>query len=454
MKILIVDDDNNSRYILETLLEASGYNIIQAANGAEALNKLKTHDISAIISDILMPVMDGYQLCKKVRESSAYAQIPFVFYTATYTDTKDELLAHKIGADKFVRKPTDPSVFLQIIKDVLADTNKAATSTPKDKVSQDNEVMKMYNQRLIEKLEQKMLKLELEVKSREKLQSELQIAHQELEERVKQRTAELVQTNDQLTNEIAKRAETESRLEIVVQERSKELSDAQDKIIRSEKLAAIGTLASGVGHELRNPLGVIKASAYFLKMKLGDNLDEKIIKHIQILDIAVADSDKIITDLLDFARPGNTNLMELDINYVIENTTQSIKVPKSVNISYALADNLPMINADPDQIKQIFNNLISNAIQAMPDGGKLAITSIKNGKHIDISVAGTGQGIKQDDLDKIFEPLFTTKSKGIGLGLSLVKTLLVRQGGSISASSKLAKGTTFTVKLPLSNGTN
>ena len=260
----------------------------------------------------------------------------------------------------------------------------------------------------------------------------------ELEIKLKQQAAELASLKQQL-----------EQLEHILGEKTKAIRETQYDLIQSERLGAIAQLASGVGHELRNPLGVIKASAYFLRMMLGEDIDERIAKHIKLLENAVSDSDKIITDLLDFSRPGSTNITEVNVNMVLMETMDSISLPSSIDVVYNLNDDLPAIRADAHQLNQIFTNLILNAIQAMPEGGSLSLTTRLEDNSIKAVVNDTGVGIEEENLSKIFEPLYTAKAKGIGLGLALVKNLLERQGCSIHVESQIDKGSTFTVIFPL-----
>ena len=175
MRILIVDDKEESRYLLEVLLKGNGYHVEAAANGSEALEALRTGGFDLIVSDILMPVMDGFQLCREVKASPALKSIPLVFYTATYTGPKDEEFAMKVGADRFIRKPCEPDELLKAVQQVLeAAVNGRVKLGEIVAVQGDAEIYKVYNERLVRKLEQKMLALESEIRRRETAENELE----------------------------------------------------------------------------------------------------------------------------------------------------------------------------------------------------------------------------------------------------------------------------------------
>ena len=243
--------------------------------------------------------------------------------------------------------------------------------------------------------------------------------------------------------------EYSENLERMVEDRTRQLKDAQEKLIRAEKLAAIGELAGGLGHELRSPLGAIRFSADFLKTKLGDTADEKVRRHLDLLEKQVDACDKTVADVLDFSRPGKLNIEEIHINQVIQEVIQANTPPRNVEVSTSLADSLSPAIADAGQMGRVLSNLVTNAIQAMPHGGRLTLSTIGRGRFVEVRITDTGMGIPDEKLDKIFEPLFTTKAKGIGLGLAIVKTLVDRQNGTIEVESQVGKGTTFTVKLPI-----
>ena len=161
-------------------------------------------------------------------------------------------------------------------------------------------------------------------------------------------------------------------------------------------------------------------------------------------------SEKIIWSLLDFARPNPLSLWEVDVNGVVEEALSRVTVPENVQVVNQLSESLPAILADPDQLGQVFANIILNAIQAMPDGGQLTLESEIDGQEgVAISISDTGIGISRENLDKVFEPLFTTKARGIGLGLAVTNALVNRHGGTIEIRSAIDKGSTFMLKLPV-----
>ena len=239
------------------------------------------------------------------------------------------------------------------------------------------------------------------------------------------------------------------KLEEIVSERTRELREAQDQLVTKEKLAILGKLAGGVGHELRNPLGAIKNAAYFLNMAL-ETPDPDVKEMVQLINKEVARSEDIISSLLDFARPKNLTLTKEAFATAVNGALKRNPVPDHVTVINNLDETLPGILADQDKLLQVFNNIISNAFQAMPEGGSLTLTSKQpDPEWVSISFTDTGEGISAENMKKLFEPLFTTKIKGIGLGMVVSKTIVELHGGHIDVRSEAGKGTTVTMNLPM-----
>ena len=253
------------------------------------------------------------------------------------------------------------------------------------------------------------------------------------------------------STDITKRKKAEEALKEYsekLEETLEELRETQEELISKHKLAIIGQLTGGVGHDLRNPLGAIKNAVYFLKMVIEDPKPE-LKETLEILEKEVTTSEKIINSLLDFARPKLPSRRNVKVNEVIQEAISKISVPENIKIVRQLEKTFPTILADPDQLDRVFGNIILNAIQAMPEGGQLTVKSEALSQEWGaISFSDTGNGIPEENMGKLFEPLFTTKAKGIGLGLAISKSFVEANGGTIEVQSEIDKGTTFTIKLP------
>lgn len=237
------------------------------------------------------------------------------------------------------------------------------------------------------------------------------------------------------------------RLEEMVEHRTKELRDAQEELIRKERLVALGKLAGGVGHELRNPLGVITNAMYFLEMALHD-ADEITREYLGIISYEVHNAEKIVSDLLGISRIKPTERGETTISELVAAVLENNPAPVNVEVRGRIASDLPPVFVDPRQIGQVLDNLVTNAYHAMAEGGTLTISAQAEEDKVSLFITDTGYGISKENMENIFEPLFTTKAKGFGLGLTVSKNLIEVNGGSIKAESKEGKGSTFTIILP------
>ncbi|HYB68771.1 MAG TPA: GAF domain-containing protein [Candidatus Acidoferrales bacterium] len=257
--------------------------------------------------------------------------------------------------------------------------------------------------------------------------------------------AQLIQ---RLNDAGAKLEEYADRLEAKVEDRTRELKEAQNRLLKSERLAAIGELAGMVGHDLRNPLTGITGAAYYLKNKVGETTNGKAREMLEIIEKNIAYSNKIINDLLDYSKEIKLELVESSPKTIVEEALSLVKIPRNVKI-LDLTKNEPKVEVDVDKMKRAFVNIIKNAVEAMPKGGKLAIKSKTSAVHCEIAFKDTGTGMPDHMLRNLWSPLYTTKAKGMGFGLPICKRIVEAHGGKIAVETGLAKGTTFTVSIPI-----
>ncbi len=251
-------------------------------------------------------------------------------------------------------------------------------------------------------------------------------------------------------------------LEKLVRKRTRELRRAQKQLLRAERMIGIGETAAMVGHDLRNPLQVMANILYLANKSLaalpaeGKKFVEKC--GIEELMATVREQlqymSKIVRDLQDYARPIELNLVETNLYQLIQDTLSTMTIPQNVGVSITKEDRFPLLIVDPALMKRVFSNLITNALQAMPDGGRLTIRLSKQEKRGLVSIQDTGRGIALKNRNKIFQPLFTTKAKGQGFGLPVCKRLVEVHEGSIHVKSRVGQGSTFTVEIPLKGRLN
>ena len=395
LRILLVEDNEHDWLAFRRAFQKGQVpsEISRCVRAEEALRRLDTDASSfdLVVTDYKLPGMSGLELCQALLEREA--PLPLVLLTGAGTEHL-AVEALKAGVDDYLIKDPDQG-YLELLPLVLP------------------EVVRKYGDRL----------------ARQRAEGALR--------------------------------EYSERLEEMVEQRTQELREAQGQLIRREKLAVLGQLAGGVGHELRNPLGAIKNAVYLLNMILEEP-EPEVREALEIVEQEVGTCDSIIRSLLDFARTKAPVRREVDVNDVLRAALFRITIPEDIEVMTQLDETVPIILADPDQLVQVFGNIILNGIQAMPEGGRLLVktarlsspkTSEVSGKPprsgwVAVSFADTGVGIPEENLEKLFEPLFTTKAKGVGLGLALVKTLVEVNGGSIEVESEVGKGSTFTVRLP------
>ncbi len=269
---------------------------------------------------------------------------------------------------------------------------------------------------------------------------------------------DLAQAFDVMTSRLQSRTMEANRLYEETVERNRQLAEmyerlqaAQQQLIQSEKLAAVGQLAAGIVHDVKNPLGVIKGMAEEL---MEDTIDQPAIRQgLLVIRDNANRANLIVTDLLKFARQSTPTMQKRDLRETIQGClrlTDYLIRKGNVKVETELPDDPIWATYDPQQIEQVIINLIQNAVQAMPDGGKLETRMIDLGTEVELSVTDNGKGISPEHLSRIFEPFFTTKpeGQGTGMGLAVSYGIISRHGGTIDVSSQVGRGTTFSLRLP------
>ncbi|MBU4262532.1 MAG: GAF domain-containing protein [Proteobacteria bacterium] len=239
-----------------------------------------------------------------------------------------------------------------------------------------------------------------------------------------------------------------AELEQRVTERTRELREAQEKLLRQERLAAVGQLAGGIGHELRKPLTVMANAVYYLRL-IQPEAEEKVKEYLGILQNEVFFAEKILSDLLDFSRVKSVERAAVSPVELVANTLERFPAPGNITVKLDISPDLPPVYVDRHQMIQVLGNLVVNGCQAMADGGALTVTACREEDMVVFSVTDTGKGIPAENMARIFEPLFTTKVRGIGLGLAVSRKLVETNEGLMGARNEAAGGATFTVHLPI-----
>ncbi|UJR82359.1 sensor histidine kinase [Sandaracinus amylolyticus] len=235
--------------------------------------------------------------------------------------------------------------------------------------------------------------------------------------------------------------------------RQAQIEGQQEKLLRVERLAAVGQLAASVGHELRNPLAAVRNAHTFIAKKLAGHteLDPKVPTFLRIAEREIDASEKIIANLLDFSRPRTPQMTSCPLRELVDEAFDVVPHRDDVALVNEVPPDLPVPELDRDQFRQIVMNLVQNAAEAVPEDRRgSVVVGASGGGDVPwrIEVRDDGTGMPKDVMEKVFQPLFSTKTKGTGLGLAVVASLVERHGGTISVASEVGRGTTFTIELP------
>jgi signal transduction histidine kinase len=431
MKVLIVDDIETNRKLLRVNFESEGIETCEATDGIEALSALQHEKADVVISDILMPHMDGYALCQKVRKDDRFEDLPFIFYTSTYTSPGDEKLALDCGADRYIRKPSPVGEIITAIRELSHPQWRRQKTAA---VVEESFVMREYNEALVRKLEERNQTLE-------QARSEIALANEQLQRRVE----ECKHAEDEIRGLNAK-------LEQRVVERTAQLQAA------NEELAAF---SFSVSHDLRAPLRHVLGFVELLQKDAGPSLSDKSLRHLRTISESTQRMGDLIEDLLAFAHIGQSELQktEVDLNELIRETLGDFQVEtKGRNIVWAIQE-LPAVWADVALLRLVLVNLISNALK---------FTNTRIEARIEIGCAPTANGetlFFVRDNGAGFDPKYAGKLFGVfqrlhsqsefagtGIGLANVQRIIRRHGGRVCAESAVDAGATFYFSIPKQNG--
>src|SRR6266446_2255077 len=528
MNILITDDNSTNLKLLRAMLETEGHKVLSANDGLEALELLEREKIEVVISDILMPRMDGYRFCLEVRKSEKFKALPFIFYTATYTSPSDSKAAMDLGADDFLKKPAPVAEIAQALR-------KSVERAPhrlkrKGHFPEELDLMKEYNARLVAKLEKKNLELLDRTEDLQKHQQQLLLQTTALEAAANaimitepggtilsvnpaftlltgySASEALGQNPRMLKSDVHDRAFYHTLWQTILQgetwrgeltNRRKngslycgeqtitpvrgpdgqithfvgimndvtERKRLEEQFIQSQKMEDVGHLAGGIAHDFNNILAVIIGYSDLMNLELGP--DNRLHKHVREIRHAADRAAALTQQLLIFTRKQKLQPAVLDLNQILASMDKMLRRLTDENIALSIlpGKEIGRFKADGNHVGQILMNLVINARDAMPNGGKLKIETRKvalneaysrahpevpPGDYILLAVTDTGTGMTDEVKSHLFEPFFTTKprGKGTGLGLATCLTIAKQSQSHIDCESKPGQGTTFRVYFP------
>lgn len=476
--ILVVDDDTIMCNAMRRTLEHAGYTVSVAHDGEDALQQMQTYRPDLVLLDVNMPRMDGFEVLRRIRSDPELAAIFVVIVSSARTDTESQVHGLETGADGYLTRPISNRELIARVQAMLRieAAEKALRQKERqmrDLIASNIDGMLVVNGQghtlfanpaacaLLDRTPQSIVGRQIGIPITAGEHTELDLLRPDGGRRVvEMRVAQIEWQSEPVflaaLRDITERKQLEeirqeyaARLEERVAARTRELRAAQEQLVRQERLAVLGQLAGGVGHELRNPLGIIANAAYFLRLVLPPN-DAKVQEYLQIIENEVQTASKIVRDLLDFSRRRQAERTTVAVSSLLQSTLQRFPPAAHIATRLDLPADLPAVHVDSGQIVQVLGNLIVNACQAMLTGGDLTLAAAPAADGwIAIHVHDTGPGIAPENLPRLFEPLFTTKARGIGLGLAISQKLAQANGGDISVHSQPGAGSTFSLHLPI-----
>jgi signal transduction histidine kinase len=403
--ILIVDDEETVRDTFRDVLEAEGYEVITSSSFSEAKECLRDKRFDVALIDLMLPRESGMSILSFAREQDRELSVVMV---TGHPDLSTAVEALKQGAYDYIGKPVTRQALLAVV----------------ERACERNALLR----------------------EKRRLEAENDDYQRSLERKVRERTARL--------------RESERRYRELFQETRRaydELKSTQEKLIRSERLAAVGELAAQIAHEIRNPLGAISNSVGVLRRDLNLKGDDR--RLLEVVHEEAERLESIIADFLKFSRPRPIHRTPQNLTDMIDDLLLLLgqKLPlgsrkSQIRIEKRYDPDLPVANLDAAQTREALWNLLVNAVEAMSAGGVLEVAA-RGGEDgaVEVIVSDTGKGIREEDLKKIFEPFHTTKADGTGLGLAIVQRIIDAHGGEVFVSSDEGRGSSFRLKFPVSS---
>lgn len=422
VNILLVDDQQENLLALSAVLEGLGERLVLAESGQEGLRRILEDDFAAILLDVQMPRMDGFETAALIRERDRSRHTPIIFVTALSTAEAHVFKGYSLGAVDYISKPVAP----EIIKSKVAVFADLARKSQQIK-------------RLNESLKKQALSLKSTNAELSRARDDLRVLNEQLEGLVAARTAELQQKNE-------------------------ELKATSQQLWQASKLAAVGELAASIAHELNNPMGIVALRIEALMVHLTPEDPRR--RALEVIEQEVDRMAKLVSGILEFSRRSSMQISTVDVGDEIERTLELVHYHlrrRGVSVVREFQAGVPMVHADRQKLRQLFLNLFTNAGDAMPEGGTLtlrlrredaAASSGGVAGRLVVEVADTGVGISPEHLSKVTEPFFTTKpeGKGTGLGLAICRRIVAEHKGSFEIESQVGLGTTVRITFPVPTG--